>query len=159
MSDRPHGKHVSIDASNPQAVAICDYSGFVHMHKNLVPQMEWRGDELAWTGFLVGRDYVDVPNEQARPPILPPDPIPVSDARTQQPTIVTWTIGNNVPWNLVAVDRWPNWNGAFDGVIADPEAQRLAELEVGYFLSGSSFEGTGQGNDRLALLQSTHWGS
>lgn len=84
MSYRPHGKHVSIDETSPKAVGICDKTGFIFNRKDLVKQMEWRGNALVWTGFLVGRPYVDEPNQQLRPPILPPDPVPVVMPRLEQ---------------------------------------------------------------------------
>lgn len=86
MSNRPHGKHVFIDADEPHALAICDKTQFVHRRIDLVQQMEWRGNSIQWTGFLVGRDYVDTPNEQLRPPMLPPDPVPVPNPRVQMPS-------------------------------------------------------------------------
>lgn len=84
MSDRPKGKHVTIDPSNPKALGICDYTGFVHLRKDLVKQMQWAGDSLVWTGLYVGKDYLDVPSPQLRTPHLPPDPVPVLDARPPQ---------------------------------------------------------------------------
>lgn len=77
MSYRPKGKHVSINDAAPQALGICDATGFVFKRIDLVREMQWRGNALIWTGFLVGRPYVDKPNEQLRPPIYPPDPVPV----------------------------------------------------------------------------------
>lgn len=129
MSDRPHGKHVSVDSENPLALGICDKTGFVFRRIDLVRQMEWRGNALVWTGFLVGRSYVDQPNEQLRPPILPPDPVPVQWPRLQQPTAVYW--GNQTtPWSQLTVDAWVDWSGSDDGVLAATEDQRLAALEA-----------------------------
>lgn len=91
MTYSPNGKHVRIDPTSPEAWGICDYSGFPFLVKDLVKQMEWRGNALVWTGFLVGRPYVDTPNEQNRPPILPPDPIPVKMPRLPQGTIETFS--------------------------------------------------------------------
>lgn len=93
MRHSPKGKHVTIDESAPEAVGICDYTGFVFLKKDLVKQMEWRGNALVWTGFLVGRPYLDTPNEQFRPPILPPDPVPVEFPRLPQG--ITETFSNN----------------------------------------------------------------
>jgi hypothetical protein len=81
MARSPQGKHVRIDPNNPEAVGMCDRSGFLYMRKDLVKQMEWRGNDLVWTGFFVGRDQLDVPNQQSRTPILKPDPVPVKDPR------------------------------------------------------------------------------
>lgn len=99
MSYRPKGKHVSIDPESPEALGICDYSGFVFKRKDLVRQMEWRGNALVWTGFYVGLPYVDVPNEQLRPPILPPDPVPVKDPRLPQTSPFLYWNDANIFWN------------------------------------------------------------
>lgn len=82
----PKGKHVTINRQRPEAVAICDVSGFVHLHKDLIPEMAWRGNRLVATGFLVGPDYLSQPNPNLCPPILPPDPVPVNKPRFPQ----TW---------------------------------------------------------------------
>ena len=47
--------------------------------------MEWRGDNLVWTGLMVGRPYLDIPNEQNRPPLVKNDPRPINDARPPTP--------------------------------------------------------------------------
>src|SRR6202790_19811 len=126
MTYRPHGKHVSIDEDHPQALGICDYTGFVHNYRDLVRQMEWRGNAIVWTGFYVGRQYADRPNEQLRPPILPPDPVPVRFPRLQQPTPITWSDnGTNYTWATSPVYDWVSWSGSDDGIPCLPEAQRL----------------------------------
>lgn len=84
-TEKYKGKYVTIDKDNPDALGICDDSGFVFNHKDLVKQMEWRGNNLVWTGFLVGRPYLDVPNEQNRPPLTKDDPRPVKNPRLPTP--------------------------------------------------------------------------
>jgi hypothetical protein len=74
-------KHVKIDLNNLEPQAVCDRSGFIFLHKDLVKQKEWAGNNLVWTGLLVGKPYVDIPNPQARPPKIKKDPIPVKDPR------------------------------------------------------------------------------
>jgi hypothetical protein len=81
MSYSPKGKHVTIDVRNPDAVGICDKTGFIHNRRDLWKQYEWRGNALVWTGFWVGKSYLDEPNEQLRTPILPPDPVPIQYPR------------------------------------------------------------------------------
>src|ERR1700727_2320818 len=128
MSHRPHGKHVIIDSSAPSALGICDYSGFVFLRKDLVRQMEWRGSALVWTGFYVGKPYLDQPNEQNRPPILPPDPVPVRDPRLPQGSTETYS-NNTLPLInqiTLAINQIGNIS---DGAIAPTEAQRLQLLE------------------------------
>lgn len=136
MSYRPKGKHVSIDPSYPQALGICDKTGFVFNRKDLIRQMEWRGNALVWTGFYVGRCYADTPNEQLRNPILPPDPVPVAEPRLPQPNVITWTQGNSAPWTNTGIESWTSWSGSTDGITALPEATRLQYLQQGIIGTG-----------------------
>ena len=80
------GKHVRINPRNPSALGVCDYSSFDFNHKDLIKQMEWRGDRLVWTGFLVGGPYLDKPQEQNRPPLVKDDPHPVVNPRIPGPS-------------------------------------------------------------------------
>lgn len=79
------GKYVTIDPKNPQALGECDESGFTFNHKDLIKQMEWRGGNLVWTGLMVGKPYLDVPNEQNRPPLVKDDPKVVKNPRPPVP--------------------------------------------------------------------------
>lgn len=125
----PKGKHVTVDADSPMALGICDKTGFVFKRMDLVRQMEWRGNSLIWTGFMVGKPYVDQPNPQLRPPILPPDPVPVKDPRLQKPSAVYWA-NQNIPWSQLTVDNWVSWSGSEDGTLAATEEQRLIALQA-----------------------------
>lgn len=133
MTMRPHGKHVYIDDENPDALAICDYTGFVHLRRDLVQQMEWRGNALVWTGLLVGKDYADKPNEQLRPPMLPPDPVPVMMPRVMQPTVITWSIGQPNTWSTLPVFSWCSWASTEDGIPCLPQKQRYIALQTVFF--------------------------
>jgi hypothetical protein len=97
------GKYVSINPDNPSSVGVCDYSGFVFNHEDLVKQMEWKGDKLVWTGLMVGRPYLDKPNEQDRPPLVKDDPRPIKNPRL--PTPYTNPDSNPVPPNNILVAR------------------------------------------------------
>lgn len=163
MSYRPHGRYVNVDENSPYALGICDKSGFVFRRIDMVKQMEWRGNALIWTGFIVGKPFVDTPNAQLKPPILPPDPVPVQNPRLQQPTTVIWS-NQSIPWSLSPVVNWVSWYGSEDGVPAATEPQRLAALEEeiqppqsygnsGYFPPPAFL--TQQ--QILASLQSTAW--
>lgn len=128
MSYYPHGKYVSIDIDNPEAVGICDYTGIVFNRKDLIRQMEWRGEGLVWTGFYVGRPFQDQPNEQLRTPILPPDPVPVIEPRPPFRSFTTW----NTDQNVFSQDqyRFGDDVGTMINVPALPEAQRLQQLQT-----------------------------
>jgi hypothetical protein len=79
---RPHGR-VIVSATTPRAQAVCDRCGFWWNHDQLQFQYEWNATTLYNTGALVCRSCLDRPNQQLRTIILPPDPLPVLDARTE----------------------------------------------------------------------------
>lgn len=83
--NRWKSKYVSIDINNPDALGECDYSGFTFNRRDLHKQYEWRGNNLVWTGFMVGKPYMDKPNEQNRPPAVKDDPRAISDPRPPTP--------------------------------------------------------------------------
>lgn len=84
MSYRPHPKHARTDPNNPLAWATDDRSGFLFNHEDLVPEFEWGGTNLIDKHVLVGPPYVDIPQEQLRAIVLPPDPDPIINARPEQ---------------------------------------------------------------------------
>lgn len=73
------GDYVRKDVIEP--IGTCDYSGFLFSRSDLVKQYEWRGNQLVWTGAIVGRPFVDEPNEQNRPPKIKGDPKAVQNPR------------------------------------------------------------------------------
>ena len=75
------GKNVKVNSTNPQGLGVCDESGFDFNHCDLVKQMEWRGNNLVWTGLMVGKPYLDKPCQQNRPPIVKDDPVPLKNPR------------------------------------------------------------------------------
>jgi hypothetical protein len=83
--NRWKGRYVVIDPQNPSALGQCDDTDFTFNHKDLVKQMDWRGNNLVWTGLLVGKPYLDVPQEQNRPPLVKADPRPVTNPRLPVP--------------------------------------------------------------------------
>ena len=79
----PRSKFACVDPRDPSAWAICDRCGFLFNQKDLVWQDSWAGQHLFNTGALVctKNGCYDIPNEQLRTIILPPDPLPVLNAR------------------------------------------------------------------------------
>ena len=103
-------KYVTIDPKNPSGLGVCDRSGFVFNHKDLIKQMEWRGNNFVWTGLMVGNPYLDKPCVQNRPPIVKDDPKPLKNPRLPKDYQSTETNPvdsynkllvklNNVHWN------------------------------------------------------------
>lgn len=103
-------RYVVVDVDDPDAIGQCDTSGFVFNHKDLVKQMDWRGNSLVWTGLMVGKPFVDKPCQQNRPPVFARDPIPVKNPRIPTP----YTEPSSRP--------------------APPDAVRLDELRKGWFI-------------------------
>lgn len=76
-----HGRAVT-DPYAPEPYATCDRCGLQYNFSDLVWQYDWRGDALMNLRILVcTRTCLDEPFEFNRPIILPPDPMPVLNAR------------------------------------------------------------------------------
>ncbi len=167
MTYLPKGKYVgSIDEDHPRGLGICDGSGFVFRRIDLIRQMEWRGERLIWTGFYVGRPFLDVPNPQNIPPILQPDPIPLFEPRLPQGTLITWETITQPFWEQINFITWDAWGTYQDGFPALTPQQRLENLQQGgYYDTGYSTPGyypeivdnALPENVRLELLQNFRW--
>lgn len=81
MRVRNHGKYTNMSKNKPRAIARCDYSGLMVQHAKLIRQMEYRGQGLVWTGYLVNPKFADEPNPQNLTPRVKLDPKPIVDAR------------------------------------------------------------------------------
>lgn len=71
------------NATNPQAHAICDRCGFRYNRVDLNWQYDWRGASLQNVRILVCRTCTDTPQEQLRAIVVPADPVPIDQPRTQ----------------------------------------------------------------------------
>mgnify|MGYP001585454293 CR=1 FL=1 len=80
---RQHPRRTVTDPSSPSAWGTCDRSGFILQQKDLKWQLEWAGLKLINTRVLVAPDMLDEPNRQLGTIILPPDPMPVMNARPE----------------------------------------------------------------------------
>lgn len=83
MSWRPHPKRARTNTRSPRCWGTCDRSGFVHNLEDLVPEYQWAGTKLMNQNILVGRRYVDEPQEQLRTIKIPRDPDPIINARPE----------------------------------------------------------------------------
>lgn len=107
MSWRIHPKHADVDQDNPQTWATDDFTGFVTNLNKMRWQMQWAGNQLINQRFLVHPDFLDIPQEQFRTLVLPPDPAPLFNARPE-------------PY---AIDE-TNWRVTQDGDMRDPTGIR-----------------------------------
>lgn len=80
---RPHPKRARTSARSPRAWATDDRSGFVGNHHNLQWQYQWAGTQLVNLRVLVYPDQLDKPQRQLGTIILPPDPVPIPNARPE----------------------------------------------------------------------------
>lgn len=73
----------------PSSLGCCERCGFNYYHSELQWQFEYLGPSLQNKYILVcTRTCLDVPQPQLKPIILPPDPMPIQNPRTN-PNMVT----------------------------------------------------------------------
>lgn len=78
----PLPKYAGVSTTNPEAWAQCDRCSFWRNRSDLVWQTQWAGQHIYSIQILVCSDRCfDIPNEQLRTIILPPDPPPILNAR------------------------------------------------------------------------------
>lgn len=70
-------------ASSPRAHAICDRCGARYNHNALQWQFEWRGSALKNIRLLVCSRCLDIPQENIRAIVIPADPLPIVQPRTE----------------------------------------------------------------------------
>jgi hypothetical protein len=69
--------------SNPQAFGVCDRCGIWNQRVALRPQWDWAGPSLINKQLLVCGQCYDTPAEQLRAIVLPADPVPIDNPRTE----------------------------------------------------------------------------
>lgn len=79
---RPHGRAL-VNPTSPRAFGACDRCGFLYNHHKLRFQFDFAGPVLQNLRFLVCDTCYDIPQEQKKPVLLPPDPIPINNARPE----------------------------------------------------------------------------
>ena len=102
---------IAFDEDNPEPLVICDRTGFMFLKSQTAKQMEYRGDALVWTGLIVGKAYLDMPDPLNRIPTftkLGPDPRPQLNVRPDDlADIVTWSNIDD-QWRTI-LDYWEQW--------------------------------------------------
>jgi hypothetical protein len=76
-----YSPHAPVDIDKPEAWGICDRCAFRYLRRDLHWQFDYRGNALANLRILVCDECTDTPNDQFRPIIIGPDPVPVKDPR------------------------------------------------------------------------------
>jgi len=80
MAWRFHSR-ARVNSQHPQAFAACDRCDQIWNHDQLQWQYQYNGPNLQNLRLLVCPNCLDVPQPQLKPRILPPDPMPVMNAR------------------------------------------------------------------------------
>lgn len=80
MAYRYHGR-AEVNSQRPRAFGICDRCGFLYNLNKLRWQYDFAGPVLQNLRFLVCDICYDKAQEQKKPVLLPPDPLPVANAR------------------------------------------------------------------------------
>lgn len=83
MPWHPSGR-ARVSARSPQALAICQRCQFTYNLVDLRPVMQWAGVKLQTYDILVCRACWDIPQENLRVIIIPPDPVPVFNPRPER---------------------------------------------------------------------------
>lgn len=108
---RQHGK-AHVDPQRPRAFGICDRCGFLYNLSKLRWQFDFAGPVLQNLRFLVCDKCYDKAQEQKKPVLLPPDPIPVANAR---------------PMNYTAAET--DWRVTQDGSIRITQDDKLRVVQ------------------------------
>lgn len=101
--------HARVDPTAPRAFAICECCGFLYNRYRLRAGQQWRGNKILPTGFLVCDTCWDKPNPTLRPIVLPPDPVPVNQPRTEPPGTYTPSVAfAALPAPVLNLTAWVN---------------------------------------------------
>ena len=137
----PHGR-ANIDARRPQALAVCDRCGFLFNHVDLKWQYQWAGAKLQNIMRLVCQDCLDIPQEQLRSIIIPPDPVPVLNPRPEyyvQDDNPISGIGQNANAALAGTNIGTMTNNAGTYAAFDSNSNKPFFLSAAKSVSTSSF--------------------
>lgn len=102
-----------VSMRSPQALAICDDCRFTYNHVDLRWKVQWSGVKLQNLRLLVCKTCWDVPQPQLKTIVIPPDPLPVLNARpddyaatipnfiaTESGSAITTESGDNLIWEI-----------------------------------------------------------
>lgn len=72
-----------VSVKNAEAFGICDCCGFLYNLNQLRWQYAWQGAQLINQNLRHCPSCLDIPNEQGRQIVIPPDPVPVPNPRPE----------------------------------------------------------------------------
>lgn len=80
---RPHPRRARTNPNSPRAWGTSDRNGMINNHNKLVWQWDWAGQTMVNKRILVSQDELDQPQRQLGTIVLPPDPVPILNARIE----------------------------------------------------------------------------
>lgn len=83
MANWRYHSRAKINPYSPQGHGTCDRCSQIVTRAAMIWEMEYRGNSLMKTGFLVCQRCLDVPYQGRRPIIIPADPVPMKDPRPE----------------------------------------------------------------------------
>lgn len=83
MSYASRAGRARANARDPRAFAVCDRCGIWYNHHRLTFQWDWAGAGMINKRILVCPKCLDKPQEQLRAIVLPADPLPIPNPRTE----------------------------------------------------------------------------
>lgn len=102
-----------VSARSPRPLAVCDRCNFTWNHDRLTWQYQWSGVKLQNLRLLVCPTCLDTPQPQLKTIVIPPDPLPVLNARPEQYAVtvpnfiatesgqaITTENGDNLIWEI-----------------------------------------------------------
>lgn len=136
----PKPKYARVSTTDPTAFAQCDRCGFWRNRTDLVWQVAWAGTHIYNQQLLVCKDRCfDIPNEQLRTIILPPDPPPVLNARVPDfayeeytPMIVQFASGYGWAAGQTTYNgnqRVPPWGAGPQIQMCDQQGEQVSVLQ------------------------------
>lgn len=132
---RPKG-HASVNQNRTVAFAVCDRCGSLYNHNKLSWQFQWYGTQLQNIRILVCDSCMDIPQEQLRVTILPPDPVPIMNARPEN-----YVLADNP---LSPLGASPNFSRQTDG------------SRIGNLMGGGGLNAAFDGNSYKPAWQSAN---
>ena len=82
MAQPPHNLHAPLNSRSPEPWGFCDRCNLLYPLHELVFQLDYRGNNLQNLQIRVcTRTCLDIPQDQLRPIIIGPDPVPLRDPR------------------------------------------------------------------------------
>lgn len=80
---RKNPRRAEVDSTNPRAWATSDRNGHIGNFHRMQWQHDWAGSSIINKHILVHEDELDEPQRQLGTLIIPPDPMPLTNARPE----------------------------------------------------------------------------